>query len=153
MLITFANSLDPNQTRHIVRPALGPNCLTLLITFAYSLDPDQVDILLGLIWIQTVRYSGRINSLNAYPVRHIVRISKGVKIRNRYNQVSHLTQDTNGKVTNSQLDTTNESQEVSPFPGLILIQTVWRSGHIHLLITFANSLDQHLFDALITPIC
>ena len=28
----------------------------------------------------------------------------------------HLTQDTNGKVTNSQLDTTNERQEVSPFP-------------------------------------
>ena len=31
-------------------------------------------------------------------------------------QVPHLTQDTNGKVTNLQLDTTNESQEVSPFP-------------------------------------
>ena len=28
--------------------------------------------------------------------------SKGAKIRNRYNQVPHLTQDTNGKVTNSQ---------------------------------------------------
>ena len=42
--------------------------------------------------------------------------SKGAKIRNRYNQVPHLTQDTNGEVTNSQLDTTNESQEVSPFP-------------------------------------
>ena len=41
---------------------------------------------------------------------------KGAKIRNRYNQVPHLTQDTNGKVTNLQLDTTNESQEVSPFP-------------------------------------
>ena len=41
--------------------------------------------------------------------------SKGAKIRNRYNQVPHLTQDTNGKVTNSQLDTTNESQEVSLF--------------------------------------
>ena len=41
---------------------------------------------------------------------------KGAKIRNRYNQVPHLAQDTNGKVTNSQLDTTNESQEVSPFP-------------------------------------
>ena len=27
-----------------------------------------------------------------------------------------MTQDTNEKVTNSQLDTTNESQEVSPFP-------------------------------------
>ena len=45
-----------------------------------------------------------------------LKVSKGAKIRNRYNQVPHLTQDTNGKVTNSQLDTTNESQEVSPFP-------------------------------------
>ena len=44
-----------------------------------------------------------------------VKVSKGAKIRNRYNQVPHPTQDTNGKVTNSQLDTTNESQEVSPF--------------------------------------
>ena len=43
-------------------------------------------------------------------------VSKGAKIRNRYNQVPYLTQDTSGQVTNSQLDTTNESQEVSPFP-------------------------------------
>ena len=41
--------------------------------------------------------------------------SKGAKIRNRYNQVPHLTQDTNGKEINSELYTTNESQEVSPF--------------------------------------
>ena len=45
-----------------------------------------------------------------------IKVSKGAKMRNRYNQVPHLTQDTNGKVTNSPLDTTNESQEVSPFP-------------------------------------
>ena len=46
------------------------------------------------------------------------KVSKGAKIRNRYNQVLHLTQDTNGKVTYSQLDTTNEYQEVSPYsPG------------------------------------
>ena len=37
-------------------------------------------------------------------------------MRNRYNQVPHLTQDTNGKLTNSQLYTTDESQEVIPFP-------------------------------------
>ena len=36
-------------------------------------------------------------------------VSKGAKIRNRYNQVLHLTQSTNGKVTHSQLDSTNES--------------------------------------------
>ena len=44
------------------------------------------------------------------------KVSKGARIRNRYNQVPHLTQDTNGRVTNSQLDTTNENQEVNPFP-------------------------------------
>ena len=38
------------------------------------------------------------------------------KIRNQYNQVPHLSHDTNGKVTQSQLDTTNESQEVRLFP-------------------------------------
>ena len=47
---------------------------------------------------------------------HGIKVSKGAKIRSRYNQVPHPTQDTNGKVTNSQLDTTNESQEVSHFP-------------------------------------
>ena len=45
-----------------------------------------------------------------------LKVSKGAKIRSRYNQVPHPTKDTNGKVTNSQLDTTNESLEVSPFP-------------------------------------
>ena len=45
-----------------------------------------------------------------------IQVSKGAKIRNRYNQIPHLTQDTNGKVTNSQLDTTKVSQEASPFP-------------------------------------
>ena len=44
-----------------------------------------------------------------------IKVSTGA-IRNRCNQVPHLTQGTKGKVTNSQFDTTNESQEVSPFP-------------------------------------
>ena len=43
-------------------------------------------------------------------------VRKRAKIRNRYNQAPHLTRDTNGKVTTSQLDITNENQEVSPFP-------------------------------------
>ena len=46
----------------------------------------------------------------------IIKVSNDAKISNRYNQVPHLTQDTNGKLTNSKLDTTNESQEVIPFP-------------------------------------
>ena len=44
------------------------------------------------------------------------KVRKGTKIRNRYNKAPQLTQGTNGKVAISQLDITNESQEVSPFP-------------------------------------
>ena len=51
---------------------------------------------------------------SSFSITYKVRMK--AKIRNRYNQVPHLTQDTNGKVTNSQLDITNESLEVSPFP-------------------------------------
>ena len=57
-----------------------------------------------------------VNSIEKLLAAFNVQVSKGTKIRNRFNQVPHLTQDTNWKVTNSQLDTTNESQEVSPFP-------------------------------------
>ena len=45
-----------------------------------------------------------------------MKVRKRAKIRNPYNQASHMTQDTNGKVTTSQLDVTNEGQKVSPFP-------------------------------------
>ena len=44
-----------------------------------------------------------------------MKVKGRAKIRNRYNQAPHLTQDTNWKVTTSQLDITNESQAVSPF--------------------------------------
>ena len=46
----------------------------------------------------------------------LLKVRNRAKIRNQYNQVPHLTQDTNRKVTNSQLDISNEGQEVSPFP-------------------------------------
>ena len=47
-----------------------------------------------------------VNNLESYVVVQelelAIKVSNGAKIRNRYNQVPHLTQDTNGKVTNSQ---------------------------------------------------
>ena len=45
-----------------------------------------------------------------------IKVIKRATIRNQYNQVSHLTQNTNRTVTISQVDITNESQKVSPFP-------------------------------------
>ena len=38
-----------------------------------------------------------------------IKARKREKIRNRYNEAPHLTKDTNGKATTSQLDITNES--------------------------------------------
>ena len=67
----------------------------------------------------------------------LIKVNMGAKIRNRYNQVPHLTQDTNGKVTNSQLDTTNESQEVSPFKFLFLKKVKLR--------TYNNQQKKHQF--------
>ena len=50
----------------------------------------------------TSRYLDDILNINNVFFDTIVKVNKGAKIRNRYNQISHLTQDTNGKVTNSQ---------------------------------------------------
>ena len=48
---------------------------------------------------------------------YTLNVKKAAKIRNRYNQVLHLTQRIpHWKVTKTQLNITNESQEVSPFP-------------------------------------
>ena len=50
-------------------------------------------------------------------VLELIKVKKRAKIRNRYNQAPHLTQDTNGKVTTSQLDITNERSALSPWNG------------------------------------
>ena len=50
--------------------------------------------------ISTPRYLDCVSASRVWFL--VVKVSKGAKIRNRYNQVPHLTQDTNGKVTNSQ---------------------------------------------------
>ena len=53
---------------------------------------------------------------NDFTQMFLIKVSNGEMFRNRYNQVPHLAQDANGKVTNTKLDTTNEGQEVSRFP-------------------------------------
>ena len=76
-------------------------------------------IVLALVcnaYLLTDSFSYYLHCIGIGKISVIMRVSKGAKIRNRYNQVPHLTQDTNGKVTKSQLYTTNESQEVRPFP-------------------------------------
>ena len=46
----------------------------------------------------------------------LLKVSDGAKIRNRYNQVPHLTQDTNGKVTNSQKTPQTRAKRPAPSP-------------------------------------
>ena len=73
----------------------------LILLTLLTLHPD--------IWVIS-------KSLILFIFDNMVTVSKCAKIRNRYNLVPHLSQDTNGEVTNSQLYTTKESQEVSAFP-------------------------------------
>ena len=46
----------------------------------------------------------------------IVKVRKTAKIRKRYNQVPHLTQDTTWESNKNTINITNRSQEISPFP-------------------------------------
>ena len=45
-----------------------------------------------------------------------MKVKKKAKIRKRYNQVPHLTQDTTCESNKNTINITNTSQEVSPFP-------------------------------------
>ena len=89
----------PDCFKAILKSERVKTCLCLLFKFRFLRLPR--DLLWHFLVSKREKY---------------IKVSKSTKIRNRYNQVPHLTQDTNGKVRNSQLDTTNESQEVSPFP-------------------------------------
>ena len=55
---------------------------------------------------------------NLCPLRNcnILKVRKTTRIRNRYNQVPHLSQDTKWKSIKITINNTNKSQEVSPFP-------------------------------------
>ena len=51
-----------------------------------------------------------------YSVVQEMKARKTAKIRKRYNQVPHLTQDTTWESNKNTTNVTNKSQEVSPFP-------------------------------------
>ena len=87
----------------------GDKSHTQLVSTAYNLLSRKIPKISQFYFIIFV--------LKQHPafIRILLKVSKGAKIKNRYNQVPHLTQDTNWKVTNSPLDITNESHEVNHF--------------------------------------
>ena len=69
--------------------------------------------------LKNIAHSVGIIGVSSYDFDSAVKTSKGrnaTKIRNRYNQVPHVTQDTTWESDKTQLNITNKSQEVSPFP-------------------------------------
>ena len=69
----------------------------------------------GNEWFWVCKGNNPLKLVNYLPLQ-IHKVRKRATIRNRYNQAPHLTQDNNGEVPTSQLDITDESQVVSPFP-------------------------------------
>ena len=75
-------------------------------------------ICINLQWLSAEIY------LMAVCTRSIcIKVSNDAKIRNRYNQVPHLTQDTNGEVTNSQMTPQTRAK----------INLHWLSAEIYLI--------------------
>ena len=56
LLITFANSFDPDQDRQIVGPDLDPNCLTLIV-------------ILDFFFLKKSNSAENINGMKNYPAR------------------------------------------------------------------------------------
>ena len=110
---------DKKQNMQTVSPVLGPHCLPLCLHLSIILA-SICSSRLKLTTFSDTYFEIELLSITGtdsnFEICSNNKVNKGAKIRNRYNQVPHLTQDTYGKATNSQLDTTNESQEVSPFP-------------------------------------
>ena len=50
------------------------------------------------------------------PCNFLIKVRKTARIRNRYNQVPHLPQDTKWESNKITINITNKSQDVSPFP-------------------------------------
>ena len=87
LLVMFAKRLDPDQARQIVGADLDPNCLMVFLKYVFEKK---------LI---------------------LKKVKKKANIRNRYNQVSHITRDNIWKSDkNTRKQYTQQSQEVSPFP-------------------------------------
>ena len=109
--------------------SMSPSCKLMRPEHIFLTTSLQYYCILGLAEIKTLH--PRDKSIPKDAGFSGNKVSKGAKIRSRYNQVPHPTQDTNGKVTNSQLDTTNESQEVSPFPAGDHKAHINRRAHRH----------------------
>ena len=72
-------------------------------------------MLIHVIRLKFIHYYWCLDQNKEFIKCSFIKVRKRTKIWNRYNQGPHLTQHTDGKMTISQLDVTNESQEVGPF--------------------------------------
>ena len=107
--------------RQVDRIFMGTNCapsVTDLFWFCYerdfmmSLSDDKQADIIDAFNTRSRYLDDILNINNVYFYTMVRQIYPSeLQLNNQYNQVPHLTQDTNEKVTNSQLDTTNESQE------------------------------------------
>ena len=93
----MANSVDPDQTAPIGAVCSGSTLFaSILLKFVSNVRQLFAEDDLSRRHFQMHFFLGALR---------VSKVSKGAKIRNRYNQVPHLTQDTNHanrKVTNSQ---------------------------------------------------
>ena len=89
---------------HVSFAILDIRCMEVLVLqhYAHQMEPGAIIFLHVSKKVSTDNIIIFEQILNSSISFGIMKVSKGAKIRNRYNKVPHLTQDTNGKVTNSQ---------------------------------------------------
>ena len=93
-----------NQSLYILHDS-GLDARNLTLLYAYNKNADT-----------SVHRRSLISSFVNYFLVRSMKIRKTVKIRKRYNQVPHLTQDTTWESNKNTINITNKSQEVSLLP-------------------------------------
>ena len=120
----------------IVIPGLPLLCQYLSQVFHYyvntytSYSPIMTTLIQYLLCFHQQLYQGFPYYVNHYPMSSSImtspvpglpfydKVRKTARIRNRYNQVTYLSQDTKWESNKITINVTNKSQEVSPFPSV-----------------------------------
>ena len=102
------NSLDDNFKNISTLPTFKKHIMS---KFSIAHVPPYFSIGNRYVSALHARLKNKCSGLNSDLLR---KVSNGAKIRNRYNQVPHLTQDTNGKVTNSQKTPQTRAKRPAP---------------------------------------
>ena len=108
-MIYMYNLFSKDQHEFVTRRSCSTQLLELTEVLTVTLDYNGV---VNIIYPDFLKKK----AFDEVPRKRLLKVRKTARIRNRYNQVPHLSQDAKLESTKITINISNKSQEVSPFP-------------------------------------